>query len=87
VYDLLTIKLKTMRKLFVAATLFMFLGATTASTYAMSNGTSVEMIVKKDKKKKKNKKGEAKSCSSEEKKACGTEGEKKACCSSKKAEN
>jgi hypothetical protein len=76
-----------MKKLFVAATLFMFLGATTASTYAMSNGVSIELSEKKEKKKKKNKKGEAKACSSEEKKSCATEGEKKACCSSKKAEN
>ncbi len=78
-----------MKKLFVAATLFMFLGANVATTYAMSNGVSVELSEKKDKKKKKNKKGEAASCATGEKKSCGTEGAgaQKSCCSAKKAEN
>ncbi len=51
-----------MKKLFVAATLMMFLGATSISTYAMSNGVNIEMTDKKEKKKKK-KKGEAANCS------------------------
>lgn len=76
-----------MKKLFVAATLFMFLGATAASTYAMTNEVSVELTEKTDKKKKKNKKGETKACSSEQKKSCSSEGAQKSCCSSKKAEN
>ena len=58
-----------MKKLFVAATLMMFLGATSISTYAMSNGVNIEMTDKKEKKKKK-KKGEAANCSAEQPKAC-----------------
>jgi hypothetical protein len=73
-----------MKKLFVAATLMMFLGATSISTYAMSNGVNIEMTDKKEKKKK-NKKGEAKSCSSEQKASCGSaSGEQKSCCSKPK---
>lgn len=86
----LTKKTETMKKVFVAATLFLFLGAMTASSYAMSNGTSVELAEKSDKKKKKNKKGETKSCSSEEKKSCSSDAsaaQPKSCCSAKKAEN
>jgi hypothetical protein len=74
-----------MKKLFVAATLFMFLGAGVANIYAMSNGVTVELT---EKRKRKNKKGEAKSCSAEEKKSCSTaEGAQKSCCSAKKAAN
>lgn len=83
-------KLNPMRKIFVAGTLFLFLGALTVSSYAMYNGTSVEWADKSDKKRKKNKKGEMKSCSSEEKKSCSSEAsgsQPKSCCSAKKAES
>lgn len=74
-----------MKKLFVAATLMMFVGAASFSTYAMSNGVNIEMTDKKEKKKKR-KKGEAKSCSAEQTTSCGTAtGEQpKSCCSKPK---
>jgi hypothetical protein len=73
-----------MKKLFVAATLMMFVGAASFSTYAMTNGVNIEMSDKKEKKKK-NKKGEAKACSSEQKASCSTaNGEQKSCCSKPK---
>jgi len=72
-----------MKKLFVAATLMMFLGATSISTYAMSNGVNIEMTDKKEKKKKK-KKGEAKSCSAEQPKSCASGEQPKSCCSKPK---
>jgi hypothetical protein len=73
-----------MKKLFVAATLMMFIGSASLSTYAMSNGVNIEMTDKKEKKKK-NKKGEAKSCSSEQKTSCSSgTAEQKSCCSKPK---
>jgi hypothetical protein len=72
-----------MKKLFVAATLMMFLGATSISTYAMSNGVNIEMTDKKEKKKKR-KKGEAKACSAEQPKSCASGEQPKACCSKPK---
>jgi hypothetical protein len=73
-----------MKKLFVAATLMMFVGAATFSTYAMSNGVNIELSDKKEKKKK-NKKGETKSCSSEQKASCSSaSAEQKSCCSKPK---
>lgn len=72
-----------MKKLFVAATLMMFLGATSISTYAMSNGVNIEMTDKKEKKKKK-KKGEAANCSAEQQKSCASGEQPKACCSKPK---
>ena len=72
-----------MKKLFVAATLMMFLGATSISTYAMSNGVNIEMTDKKEKKKKK-KKGEAANCSAEQPKSCSSGEQPKACCSKPK---
>jgi hypothetical protein len=72
-----------MKKLFVAATLMMFLGATSISTYAMSNGVNIEMTDKKEKKKKK-KKGEAANCSAEQPKSCASGEQPKACCSKPK---
>jgi hypothetical protein len=73
-----------MKKLFVAATLMMFIGAASFSTYAMSNGVNIEMSDKKEKKKK-NKKGEAKACASEQKASCSTaNAEQKSCCSKPK---
>jgi hypothetical protein len=73
-----------MKKLFVAATLMMFIGSASLSTYAMSNGVNIEMTDKKEKKKKK--KGEAKSCSAEQQTSCGSgNGEQpKSCCSKPK---
>lgn len=72
-----------MKKLFVAATLMMFLGATSISTYAISNGVNIEMTDKKEKKKKK-KKGEAANCSAEQPKSCASGEQPKACCSKPK---
>lgn len=74
-----------MKKLFVAATLMMFVGAASFSTYAMTNGVNIEMSDKKEKKKK-NKKGEAKSCASEQKASCSSANaeQPKSCCSKPK---
>jgi hypothetical protein len=74
-------KIKTMKKVFIALSLVLFVGSYATTAYAASNGVNIEIVKKEDKKKKKNKKG---SCSekSAEAKSC-TKGEKKACCAKK----
>jgi hypothetical protein len=66
-----------MKKFFIALSLMLFVGSMSATAFAASTGTSIE-LVKHDDKKKKKKKG---ACAEGEKSCSKKEGEKKACCS------
>lgn len=65
-----------MKKIFVALSLMLFVGSMSATAFAATTGTSVELVKHDDKKKKKKK-----AACSKEAKSCSKEGEKKSCCS------
>lgn len=64
-----------MKKVFVALTLMMFVGSTSATVYAATAGTSTEVVDKKDDDKKKKSKKSKKGC----------EGKTGSCCAKRAA--
>lgn len=66
-----------MKKVFVALSLMLFVGSMSATAFAATTGTSVELVKHDDKKKKKKKAA----CAEGEKSCSKKEGEKKSCCS------
>ena len=73
-----------MKKLYLVLALFLFSGSVAITTYAASNGTSIELKDDDKKKKRKKKKKKKKGCCTAQKSSCASSSAKKSCCSKDK---